>query len=1013
MNLTEKAIERPVTSLMIFTCFIVIGLIASHLVPLEFFPDISYPGMYVSLPYKGSTPEEIERLITRPVEEALATLSDIEEINSDSRENEAGIFVRFKMGTDVNIKAIEGQEKIDGVRNLLPSDLERIYIFKFSATDEPILNLRISSDRDLSNAYDLLYRNVKQRIERIDGVSKVDLYGVEKKQLRIQIKPDRLVNHNVDLGKVVQDLSKSNFSVTAGQINESGRRYIVRSMGQLSTPEEYRELIVGPDNLRLKDIADVDFKKPEVTYGRHLDQKYAIGLDVFKESGANTVGVSKAVLEEVKAIKDNPEMKGIKIFELGNQATGILSSLRELFNAGVLGAVLSIIVLFFFLRNIPTTLIVGLAVPFSLIVTMACLFFMHMSLNILTMMGLMLAVGMLVDNAVVVTENIHRHQLTGKDRKALTIKAVKEVAMAVTAGTLTTIIVFLPNIISQGDMAAIYLEHVAVTICIALVASLLISLTIIPLLYLKYQPKKIQIKPTVIDKAINFYARVLDWIIHHKKTSVLAVLLILASVMIPAKIVKMDMFPPSENRTIRLFYNLRGHYTLKKVEESVSRIEKYLYDHQQQFEIKSVYSFYETGWAISTILLKDEDEAKKSVKEIKEEIRAGLPKISLGIPTFEYRSMRGGEELRVHLIGESSDILTKLADETVRRVRKLPGFVDVRSEADSGTEEVQLHIDRDRSRNYGLNTMQVANIVSSALRGYPLRKIRTPEGERDVILSFTDTDKRAISDLMNLPIFLPNNEPVKLSTIAHYEIRRGPHSIHRENRLTSLAVTANLKNITMNDARDRITKLMNQIDYPTGYGWSFGRSFREEDQTMNEMLFNIILALILIYLVMASLFESVLYPTSIITSILFAVVGVYWFFFITGTTFSFMAMVGILILMGIVVNNGIVLIDHVNLLRSRGLSRNRAIIQAGRDRMRPILMTAGTTVLGLVPLCFGNTQVGGEGGPTYFPMARAIVGGLTFSTVVTMLILPTIYILLDDLKNWSVRVIHMAKAVKK
>jgi len=1008
MSITEKAIQRPVTSLMIFTCFIVVGLISSRLVPLEFFPDISFPGMYVQIPYQGSTPEEIERLITRPVEEALATLSDIEEMNSNSRENEAGIFVRFNMGTDINLKAIEGQEKIDGVQNLLPADLERINIFKFSATDEPILNLRISSDRDLSNSYDLLYRNVKQRIERIDGVSKVDLYGVEKKQLRIEIKPDRLVNHNVDLGKVVQDLSRSNFSVTAGKINGSGHRYLVRSMGQLSKPDEYENLIVGPNHLRLSDIADVIFKNPDINYGRHLDQKYAIGLDVFKESGANTVGVSRAVLKEVEAIKNNPAMKGIKIYEMGNQATGITSSLKELLEAGILGGIFSIIVLFFFLRNIPTTLIVGLAVPFSLIVTMACLYFFDMSLNILTMMGLMLAVGMLVDNAVVVTENIHRHQLMNTNHRADTIQAVKEVAMAVTAGTITTIIVFLPNIVSQRDMSAVYLKHVAVTICIALVGSLLISLTIIPLLYLKYQPKHRRKKPTIIDKGTIVYSKILSWIIHHKKTAVLSIILILISVVIPGKIVQMDMFPPSEGRTLRLFYNIRGHYVLEKVEESVDRMEKYLYAHKEGFEIKTVYSYYETGYAMSTILLKEDDEAEKSVDEIKKAIRDSLPKISLGTPTFEYRSMHGGEAMRVHLIGESSDVLTELAKEAVRRIKNMPGFIDVRSEAESGSEEVQLRIDRDRSRNLGLNTMQVANIVSNALRGYPLRKIRTPEGERDVILSFPDTDRQTISDLMNMPIFLPNKEPVKLSTIAHYEIRRGPHSIHRENRLTSLAVTANLNKITMNDAQHKISKVMNQIDYPTGYGWSFGRSFRDEDQTMNEMMLNIILALILIYLVMASLFESILYPTSIITSIIFAIVGVYWFFMITDTTFSFMAMVGILILMGIVVNNGIVLIDHVNLLRSRGLTRNRAIIQAGRDRMRPILMTAGTTVLGLIPLCLGTTQVGGDG-PPYFPMARAIVGGLTFSTIVTMLILPTIYILLDDLRNWTVRVIRLAK----
>jgi len=1010
MNITKWSLSRPVTSLMVFTCFIVVGLIASRLVPIEYFPDISFPGLYIEIPYKGSTPEEVERLITRPVEEAVATVSGIEEMNSDSRDDEAGIFVRFNMGTDINLKSIEVREKIDGIRHLLPEDQERIFVYKFTASDQPILNLRISSERDLSDAYDLLYRNVKQRVERIPGVSKVDLYGVEKKQLQIKLDPNRLIAHNVNFVNLVETLRRSNFSVTAGKIDEAGKRYLVRPVGDINDPEKIENLVIGPNNLKVKDIANVSYETPKVDYGRHLDRKYAIGLDVFKESGANTVDVSNAVLEEVESIKQTPQMKGIRIFELENQATGILSSLEELLSAGVLGALFSIIVLYFFLRNFRTTMIVALAVPFSLIVTLACLFFLGMSLNILTMMGLMLAVGMLVDNAVVVTENIHRHQYEGGSKQKTTVKAVKEVAMAVTAGTLTTIIVFLPNIVSQRDMSAIYLKHVAVTICIALIASLLISLTIIPLLTSRYRTGKVEaVKPTIIDKGLNGYGRLLSWFLRHRYASVGIILLILASVAIPARFVKTEMFPPIADRVLRLYYNVNGHYVLDKVEDNVYRVEDYLYSHQKDFDIKSVYSFYRPGYAMSTILLVDKDKATKSVDAIKDAIREDMPKIPIGKPSFEFQSRSVGEAMRVHLIGEASDELTKLSDEVIRRLKKTPGFSDVRSEAETGSEEVRVTIDRERSRFYGMSTRQIAGIVSNAMRGQQLRRIRDKQGEVDVVLLFSEKDRQSVEDLRNVPITISNGQPVKLSSIAHFDIRKSPHSIHRENRLTSLAVIINPMDITKNEAREKINAVMNQIDYPAGYGWSYGRSFREDEQTMNEMMINIILALILIYLVMAALFESVLYPSSIITSIIFAVIGVYWFFMLTDTIFSFMAMVGILILMGIVVNNGIVLIDHINHLRAGGLSRNKAIVQGGMDRMRPILMTAGTTVLGLIPLCVVTTQVGGDG-PPYFPMARAIVGGLTFSTIVTMLILPTIYVMLDDLKNWSVRVIRAAKS---
>lgn len=1007
MNFTELSLRRPVTSIMIFISFVVIGIISSRMVPLEYFPDISFPGAYITVPYPNSTPEEVEKNITRPVEEAISTISGLEEISSTSSEDQAGIFVRFKMGSDIGLKAMEVKEKIDGVRNQLPDDMERVFINKFSAQDNPMMNLRISSDRDLSNAYDLLDRNLKQRIERINGVAKVDLYGVEKKQIRIELIPERLEAHNVNINDLAGKLQQSSFSMTAGKVDDSGKRYLVRPLGEITSVNGFENLVIGTNHLRVKDIATVVYETPEVNYGRHLDQKYAIGLDVFKESGANTVAVGNRVMEEIALINKLPEMRGINIYEMHNQATGIISSLSELLNAGLLGGVFSILILFFFLRQVSTTLIVALAVPFSLIVTMGFLYFLDLSLNILSMMGLMLAIGMLVDNAVVVTESIHRTQMDNKDPRDATIKGVKKVAMAVTAGTLTTIIVFLPNIVSELSMIAVQLYHVAISIIIALVASLFISLTVIPMLTSRIKPPKKTEKKYFIERLEIKYEKLLAWLMDHRYSSVALIAVTLLSAAVPIGMVNVDMFPQESSRELYLHYNLNDTYTLETVEQSVDVIEDYLYSNQENFEIESVYTYYQGEYAQSTIILNDEDDAEKDVTLIKKEIEDSLPPISIGAPSFEYASRNNSEQVRVYVIGESSEELIDLSEEVVRRLESIEGFADVRSEAEAGTEEVQLVVDRQRAQNFGLTSQQIAGMVSNSMRGMNLRRVRGQSGEIDVVLAMQDSDRQSLDDLKELPININDEQTVKLASLADFQISRGPRNIQRQDRQTSLGININLDGINMDEARTEIAKVLDQINYPAGYGWSYGRSFNNDQQAMDEMMINMLLAMFLIYLVMASLFESILFPSSIISSIFFAIIGVFWFFFITGTTFSFMAMIGILILMGIVVNNGIVLIDHITQLRAAGYSRFDAVTKGGRDRMRPILMTAATTVLGLVPLCIGTTQIGGDG-PPYFPMARAIVGGLTFSTVITLVILPSIYIILDDIKLWANRIWQQA-----
>ena len=1012
MKHTEVALHRPVTTVVVFVALALIGIIASRLLPLEKFPDIEFPGIFVQVPYAGSTPEEVERLITRPIEEALATLSGVEQMFSSSSEGQAEIFLQFGWDQSMGTKGIEARAKVDGIRHLLPDDVRRVLVFTGSLGDQPVLQLRISSERDLSDSYDLLDRLLKRRLERIDGVSRVDLHGVDPREIRILMSPDRLAAHGVDIASVRDLLARSNFAVSAGKITAGGQRFSVRPSGEFTSVDEIRELVINPEGLRLRDVADVELRSPERNYGRHLDRDYAIGLAVNKTTGSNLVDVTDRVVAEVEKISKLPQMSGINIFSLDNQGDSVRESLSDLLSAGLLGGLLAVVVLYFFLRQITTTLIVTASVPFSLMITLGALYFAGLSLNILSMMGLMLAVGMLVDNAVVITESIFRHRTENPDEPyKATLKGVNEVGLAVIAGTATTIIVFAPIIFGAQTDMTIFLTHVAVTIIVALLASLLIAQTLVPMLAARIavppQPKS----GALISRITERYVRSLEWILGHRWWAALGIFLVCIIGVLPMalELVKFDMFPQDVGRRLFMPYHVEGQHSLERIEKTVDEIEDYLYSRQDEFNIRSIYSYYDQGRAESTILLTDEDDATRSTKEIIELIEKDLPTIAIGKPNFQFDQQGGGEGFTVQISGDSTEVLNELSVSVVRALSTVEGLKDVRSDGESGDKEIRISIDRTRAAAVGLTTVVIAQSVSIAMRGENLREFRGDTGEVEVRLAFRDDDKQSIEQLADLPLYTPDGRRITLGSVASFHISNAPDTIRRTDRQTAVILSANFEDdVSADEVRPRVNSLMEQIELPPGYSWKEGRGFERDDETAEMMVTNIVLGVACIFLVMAALFESLLLPFSIILgSIVFSVFGVFLFFAATGTTFSFMAMIGIMILIGVVVNNGIVLIDHVNNLRQTGLPREKAIVIAGRDRLRPILMTVATTIVSLAPLAMGTTQVGGDG-PPYYPMARAIIGGLAFSTVVSLLVVPALYIYFDSLAAWGRKVMRTA-----
>ncbi len=1013
MKHTEIALNRPVTTVVIFVALSLIGLLASRLLPLEMFPDIEWPGIYVEVPYEGSTPEEVERQITRPIEEALATLPGLERMRSISRENRSQVILEFGWDQSMGAKGIEARAKVDSIRHLLPDDVRRVFVYTGSLGDQPVIELIISGERDVSNSYEMLDRLLKRPLERIDGVSRVDLWGVDPREVRILLKADLIAAYGVDLLELQTLLQQSNFSVSAGKMTASGQRLSVRPTGEFGSLDEIRNLVINRDGLRLEDIADIELISPERDYGRRLNGKPSISVGVTKNTGANLVEVTDSVIEEIERIKELPQMRGIEFLPIDNQGDSVKTSLSDLLNAGMLGGLLAILVLYIFLRHLGTTLIVTASVPFSLLITLGALYFAGLSLNILSMMGIMLAVGMLVDNAVVVTESILRHrELNPDDTREATLTGVREVGLAVFAGTMTTIIVFAPIVVGEKSEMMVFLTHVAVTIIVALLASLLIAQTLVPMLASRIKTFPENKPNSWINRLTGRYVRALQWVVDHpgKSFGGIVVICIIGVAPMFLNLVKFDMFPNEERRFIYMPYRIEGTHALETVEKAVDEIEAYLWENREDLDLDSMLSYYRQDYAHTFMVLTNDDDITKSTKEIRELIMEGIPEIAIGQPGFDQNQQAGGEGFSIQISGDSTVVLGEIGEEVVRTLASLEGLSDVRTDEDNGEREVRVIIDRDRAAALNLTAQQIAQMIGIAMRGEQLSEFRGENGEVGVRVAFRENDRQNVDQLTNLPIFTPGGDRITLGSVASLELGRSAETIRRTDRQTSLIINANLgEDETMDSVRGDVDELMRSIELPPGYSWKFGRGFQRADETQQVMVQNLLLGVACIFLVMAALFESMLLPFSIILgSIVFSIFGVFLFFAATGTTFSFMAMIGIMILIGVVVNNGIVLVDHINNLRMEGRPRSEAIVTAGRDRLRPILMTVATTIVGLTPLAVGNTQVGGEGGPPYFPMARAIIGGLAFSTVVSLLVVPALYIYFDNLAAWGRKVRRVA-----
>lgn len=1008
MSISSFCIKRPVATFMLFVSMLVLGAVSFYKLPLELFPRVDFPFIGVYVPYPNAIPSQVEENIAKPIEEVLGTLGGTRRMMSFSSSDDCFVGVEFYWGREVDVLRLEVREKVDQIRGELPPDVRDISVLTWNSSDSPVMVGRISAKgRDLSGSYELIEKKIINPLSRVEGVGRVNIDGVAPREVGVYLHMEKIKEHRVDVGRLFTNLQAAGASVTVGKVTEQGLRVPIRTWADIDSYEDLEDLPLGQGSLRLQDIATVVYEEPLLTYGRHLNQDQAIAFWIQKESGANVVDVARRLRAELEAMEYDPALKGVDVVLFWDQSEQILGSLRALRSAGIIGAILAILVLFFFLRSVRSTLVIALAIPFSIIAACCFLFLTGRSLNILTMMGLMLAIGMLVDNAVVVLESIHRYQCHNGDPVKASILGAREVGLAVFAATSTSIIVFAPVVFtSSKDGLLTFLAEVGVTISVTLALSLLISLTLIPLLTSRISRPGTEKRSRIMDASLRGYLKALRWTCmrHRYITAFVLVPVFTILTVVAMKVAKVSFDEQAGTKTDRLYldYEFTDNLNYKRTEEYVTHVEEILMPIRPELGVNSIYSYYADNDAGTTLFFENTTMSDADLKAVRNRLREVLPdmpgcKIRLGDEEQESAGA-GAQTVEVTIWGEDSRYLEELSQQVRRRLADIPNMYDVTAYGEGGKEEVKVVVDDQMAPPLGLSPLGISQVLGLTFRGARLPDLRTPDGEVEMNVVLEPEDRQTVEDLKGLTVSMQSGIDVPLGSVAEFAIDRGPNRIFRENQKAAVTVSAAYEGKEGSDIHKQVAEVMNSILMPTGYSWTFGQRMQRAQEQQKQMLVNIILALCCVYLVMAALFESLMQPLVIMTSLPFAFLGVIWTLVITKTPLNIMTMIGMVILVGIVVNNGIVLLDHVNNYRKKGLSVEEAIFEGGRERFRPILMTAATTILGLVPMAVGDANIDGLG---YYPLARSVMGGLAASTILTLLVLPTFYSISEDIKRWN------------
>lgn len=1021
MSIPRIAIHRPITMFMLSATVVLLGVLSLTRLPVDLLPDVTYPSITVRVGYQGVGPLEIEELIVRPLEQAVAAVPGVEQINATASEGSGMVRLNFSWGTDLNEAADEVRTRVDRVRGRLPEDAEPPTIFKFDANSMPIMSIGVEGDYDPVTLRELATNDLASRIERTPGVASVTVSGGLQRQIRVDLSREKITALNLSVDRVIATLRAENQNVPLGEVDEGDITYLLRSSGQYENLEDIRNLVVQTSNgvpVYLRDIAQVIDGTEDFRSFTRINGKEGVRMRVTKQSGKNTVAIADAVKAEVERI--NASVQGMRLSVLDDQSIFIHRSIDSVKEHAIVGSVLVVLIIFLFLRDLRSTFIICLSIPISVIGTFALLYFAGYTLNTMTFGGLALGIGMIVDASIVVLENTYRHMEMGKNRLQASIEGSEEVWSAILASTLTHIAVFVPLLFLSG-VSSILFKQLAIVVMFSLMMSLFVAVTIVPVLCARLlrlpeeahsrtglSGRLFESSERALNALDNRYKRALHTALHHRPTvlGTSAGLVVLAMLILPT--LNFELMPQADEGEVAVDIELPVGTRIELTRDVVQRVEQMTLAAVPEATM-IISSAGGGGWwgggsnrADLEVQLVPSTERERS----SEDIAADLRRVLTDLPGAIVRTRASGgnsqmnrilggvadARLSLEIRGHDINDQRRLVQQARALMENTAGVTDVRLGREAGRPELAVRVDRPKAALLGLSVSGVAETIRTNVAGTQAAFFRERGFEYPIVVRLREEDRAEIRDVGDVLVTTASGQVTPARSVLSIASQDGPQQIERKNQQRIARVNAEVE-IALSDAVERVEAQLPSLDIPADFSVGFGSEVEEQARAFGQLQAMLILAVLLVYGVMASQYESFRDPFIIMFSVPVSAIGVVLALKLTGTSFSLQAYIGVIMLAGIVVSNAILLVDYTNILRRRdGLPLREAVETAGRTRLRPILMTSFATMLGLVPMALGF----GEGGELQAPLARVVIGGLLASTLVTLVLVPTVYTLFEE-----------------
>jgi len=1020
VKIADFSVDRPVAISMFIVALVILGLVSLPKLAVDLFPEMNFPVAIVVTSYEGAAPAEVEKMVTKPLESAVGTAGNISEIQSVSTAGSSLIVVMFNWGTDIDDAAIELREKIDMFRDILPREVGSPSVMKMDPNSSPIMLYSLYG-ADPVKLTGLAEDTVKTGLERIEGVASVTILGNREREFKVIVDWAKLEAYGLTAGQLAQTIASDNITGTAGSLEEGKSELNIRVQGEYSSAKDLENIQValgaGAGTVKLADLAAVRDDYKRITDYSYVNGEPALSLMIFKGSGHNTVQVAKAIKDEVESLNTTLP-GGVKLSNVLDTSQFIEDSIGNVVEHAAVGGILAVVILYFFLRNVRSTMVVVLVMPIAVIATFTMMYFADQTINLLSLGGLALGLGSLVDFSVVVLENNYRYRQNGYGAIEAAKLGTAEVGNAVLASGMAQVVVFAPIIFVQG-LAGILFGPLALTVIISHIAALFAALTLVPMMFSRLlknvSPVELPMEGKTRNPAVVFsrifsklnerYGKLLRWALGHRKRVIIITVVLFAGSIALLPLVGTEFIPSMDQGEIALDLETAPGTALEQTRAMAGdvedRLKKAFPDHERIYTQVGAGDMAWLGMAGGNqaqlqIKLPPIEQRDYTTEQAMEKVRAlvsDIPGCTNTVRQANDYDMGAGQALSVIIRGDNLEVLKQLGTLTTQIVSEVEGTRNVTNSLEEAQPEVQVQIDREQAALYGLSGAQIMSAVRTAFDGQVVGRVRTGDDEIDIRLMYGDDFEETPVQLENLMLVSQTGSRVALDTVADITVEQAPVSISRSNQAREVRVSADIAGRDLGSINSDIQAQLDRMALPDGYTAELGGQAEDMAEAFGDLGLAILLAIVLVYMVMAAQFESLFHPFVIMFSLPPTLVGVVLGLLLTGHHISVPVLIGFIMLIGIVVNNAIVLIDYVNTLRKRGLERNEAVTAAGPVRLRPILMTTLTTVLALLPLAFGS----GEGAEGWAPLAVVVAFGLTLSTMITLVLIPVVYTIFDDL----------------